>query len=514
MSWRVAASLVLWLVVCCSAWAETFTITTRADDVEMSYDKRHITLRGNAELTGQSLAEPSRHAEIRAELIEGDLTTGRFEALGDVHLATPEGMLRGESLVFNSQTSEFRLTRAGAVVGLSDDPRRPLCGYAYGREVTGGAHVIYINNGVFTTCNLAHPHYALEADRLVYDTESHQMAVEGGAVRLYGLRIPLLPKLKHSFGGESRGSPLLPQPTWTGLDGPSLLWPIDYSGAAAGVQARGGLLLTSRRGLRGWVDVGAPVANFAGHVRVSHKEDVRSDVSSWSLIDRMPEVELERQWGVDLFGGAQLSARLSAGDYRQYARGDAPEVRDRRALGAVRLGGGEAERRQGVGQWWWAEARTQRYDDADEYTVLEAGVGAGGELTDWLSGWVTYIHRDPRGQTPFEFDDVDIRRELAPHADVQLGENWALALDGRYDLDQERLRDWKVGLARDAHCLTWTLGYQRVSRSVGIGVEINGLTGRNSAPACPEDGPPDYWAAGRGSADEDVTDSTQTTLTE
>ncbi len=80
------------------------TFTTRGDDVQFSWDGHSVSLRGHAELLGQSQQDPSRQIRITAELIEGNLQTGRFEAVGDVLLVTVDASLRGDSLFFDANT--------------------------------------------------------------------------------------------------------------------------------------------------------------------------------------------------------------------------------------------------------------------------------------------------------------------------------------------------------------------------------------------------------------------------
>ncbi len=380
---------------------------------------------------------------------------------------------------------------------VGQDPQS-ACGFAYGREMSNDGHLIRVTGARATTCERASPHYALEARRLVYDTQSGDVQVRGGALRMYGVRIPLLPTFTTSLTDETKMRPdAVPEPRWGGRDGFALKWGLPFQFPGEHISAKGSVLLTSRRGIRGQIDVQGPIGPMTGHVRASHKEDVKSDVDQWSLIDRRLEFVLDQAWDTDLFGGTQLAAELSAGDFKQYAVAGQPEVSDQRALASLRLSQNDDQWRRGMGSWWWTEARTQLYDAADEYTVIELGAGAGTRLTDWLSGSLTYIHRDASGATPFEFDDEDIESEISGRARIDFDDNWSMRWTGRYDVEIDDMRDYEIELARRVHCLTWKLAYRDVSESISLGVAINGLFGDEPAAQerCVEDGPPRYWRA-------------------
>ncbi len=402
------ALAVLALALAAPVCAEMATITTRGDNVQLSYDQKRVSLQGNAELITESLEDPSLRATIRADLIEGDLATGRFEALGNVEMITAEASLRGASLVFNARTSEYQLTRTSLMAS-----HERVCGYAYGREVNYSEGRLHIEHGFITTCDHVPPHYAIEARRLHYDLDKGEVVAQDGAVRIYGLRIPLFTSVHFNFGDEPDQVDPIPQVRYQSRDGGALRWGLPYQNPGSPVKARGEALLTMRRGIRASLDIYGPVGGMTGHVRASHKEDVQADVDEWALIDRRPEFVLERAWDTDLFGGASLHTELSAGNFMEYAAGGRPTVHDRRAMIGMRLSSDEAARRRGVGNWWWIGGREQVYDEGEDYSVLEAGVGYGTELTDWLTGSATYSYHATRGESPFEFDDVDIAQELA-----------------------------------------------------------------------------------------------------
>ena len=83
------------------------------------------------------------------------------------------------------------------------------------------------------------------------------------------------------------------------------------------------------------------------------------------------------------------------------------------------------------------------------------------------------------------FDKVNIETELQPTLEARLSRRWATGARGWLDLDESKLRDYRLRLSRRSHCLTWSLEYGFVGERIGLRVDINGLTG-NTAPHAQE----------------------------
>lgn len=491
--------------------------TSTAEDVEVGWDARTVSLRGNAELYGVSEQDPERWVRITADLIEGNLATGRFEALGGVLMFTERATMGGEALVFNANTSEFQLRRGGLAVALDDKAAEPVYGFAYGRELYSQRvgerrdQVVHLVGARFTTCERVDPHFALEAGEMVLDTSTRRLQVRDAAVRLYGVRVPLLPYFWTYVGGGPGGSELIPQASYTSRDGLALSWGLPIAIPQRQITTSGALRLTTRRGVRAELDMQGPLGGMTGHLRASVKEEVLSDFEERSLVDRLPELALGNAWQTDLFGGTQLDAQLAVGWYKQRGAEGEPDVSDGRALASVRFGHNYEGQRQGTGQWWWVAATEQLYFGGGDYTILEAGVGAGGRLTDRLGGWLSYRYRYHRGASPFEFDDVDVPQLLSAGMRWDLDENWTLGASGYYDLDEGAVRDYRLELGRRVHCLTWKLWYRSLTGGVGLGIGLNGITpgDRSGQQWQLSDGPPDVWAHAAPDTGENTTVTTE-----
>ncbi len=483
------------------SYAELITAKVTADEVEFSYDRRYVTLTGNARIFGQVVNDPARYVRMSADFIEGDLQTGRFELLGDVEIITPDGALSGEAVQYNMRTAEYSLRRGGMMLPIENPAGERIWGFAYAREINAEDHVIYITDGRFTTCDRPDPDYVVEVDRIRYDPATMDIVIWGGALRLYDLRIPLLPKVTWNFTGQpDKISPLYWFiPTYSSRDGLRLSWTRGMRHLEMPWDGYVGVKLTERRGIRGELHAFENLNDeLSWQLNVTYKEDIAADLDRQVTIDRLPEVGLRGAWDEFGWDAARLEAAVTVGQYTQRADdglpGDVDTTHNRLHLSA-RYVGNPAGRDGHTGAWWWVGGSQAWYDDGQQYGWLEAGVGGGTDVTSWLNVWAEVSHHAIDGTTPFRFDDIDIETELSGLTSIRLSPLWTVNVGGRYDLDVGDLRDYTVELRRRDHCLTWTAQYHDVTSSVGIGLEINGIFG-NFEPTTtrrPEDGVPEYW---------------------
>ncbi len=476
--------------------AERVVTNFDADQVDFSFDRKQVALRGNAHLFSQAAADASRFVRIDADVIEGDIPRGRFEMLGNVRIETPQGAMRGESAMYSTRSAEFSLRRGGIMIPITGEDEPVVCGFAYAQEVAREGDVVYITKGRFTTCSDPNPHYELQADRFRWKPETNQVVAYGGSIRLYGLQIPVFPKIPYTFGAQARSGPdLLPFPTYSSRDGLRAGWsfnvgnPLDDPNTQVQVRWRQlrPLQVSSWTTFRTGSDTRT-------HLRLGLREDVKQDIDRIVAVDTFPELGIEGRW--DLGGDYLLEADLSGGHYRQRAEEGLADVREDRARIRARLTGNPDGLYEPGQAWWWIDASEQLYGNGGHYSALGVGLGGAAELTDWLGLNAEVRQWATAGATPFVWDDVDVKTEIESNVQVKVGDLWRVRFGARHDLEDGQLRSWDAELRRRAHCLTWKLNYSDISDDLVIGAEISGLFG-NDEPAdnaCPADGPPDYWA--------------------
>ncbi|MGI5818254.1 MAG: hypothetical protein ACOX9R_09160 [Armatimonadota bacterium] len=478
------------------AEAQRVAASFDADEVEFSFDRRLVTLRGDAHIFSQVVDDPSRYVRIEADLIEGDLSRGWFEMVGSIHIRTPQGAMRGEAAWYDARTAQYSLRRAGIMIPLGEgEPPAVTCGFAYAQEIATEDEIIYITKGRFTTCSRPNPHYSLRADRFRWNPETQEVVVYGGSVKLYGLEIPVLPKIPYSFAQNDTDLPSLwPFPTYTSRDGLRLGWSFNVGAPMGNPSTRVSLLWRQLRPLHAssWTHYQIN-ENLGARLRLGLQEDVRQDIERIVPVDRFPELGLEGHW--PLWGdGYRLETDLSAGHYLQRREGGLAPVSEDRLRLQARLVGNPAGVYEPGQTWWWIDASEALYGNGGHYAALGAAVGGAVKPADWLAVNAELRRWETGGATPFVWDDVDIRTELEANLRLNVTDAWQVRAGGRYDLEHGALRTWDAQLRRREHCLTWKVSYSDISDNFMIGVEVNGLFGNDEPPddGCPEDGPAGY----------------------
>lgn len=502
--WAGVLSALLALALACPrpATAELVSARVTADNIEFSYDRRYVTLTGNARIFGQVVEDPSRYVKMAADLIEGDLEAGRFELFGNVDVITPDGAFSGEAVRYDLGTAQYFVRRGGIMLPIENPEGERVWGYAYAREITSEDQVLILTDGRFTTCPGPDPEYTLEVDRIRYDPESWDITFWGAKLRLYGARIPLMDKFEWNFHGRvAEMNPLYWLiPTWSSRDGLRLHW--GWTTRQLSLPVEDGsvrLWLTQRRGIRGELEAFEPVTdNLDARLNVSVKEDTSADIDRVVTIDRLPEIGLLGSWDGGGWGGARLQTEVILGEYTQRADEDVPgsvEVTDTRALVSVRYTANYESRRRHQGSWWWVGGAQAFYGGGEDYGWVEAGVGGAADLADWWTLWGEVSHHEIAGTSPFDFDDIDVATELTGLSSFRIDPRWTVNLGGRYDLDRNELRDYTIELRRRTDCLTWKAEYRDISDGIQVGLEVNGLFGNYDPPPSPgpEAGVPDFW---------------------
>ncbi len=485
--------VVLWLP---AAWPEQgqAIITFDAAAVVYDMDGQIADLQGNVRVYIQLPGEEQRRVVVRAKSAKVDLTEYSIGASEGVRVATEEGVLEGEAFQYNGQTDEFRLTKARSVLEFGAVAGEPQAarGYLTGKEIGQRNDVVYVIHGRITTCNRANPHYVLLADKLRYNPKAYKLEVWNGRLRIHGVTIPGYPgRMAFGLGPATYERPELAHiPRYSSRD--HLYVPYSYwllGDLDTELRSRMKVRVSQELGLRGWsTTTYQPDDKWQWDLVVSRMEDMYDDLGDVVLVDRQPELRVTRHLLPEADREQKLDAILSLGRFTEdlweqgKPRPHRPDVTDERAMAELRFERHPQQRRLGIGHWYGTSLRGMQYGEGGDYHDLSLWVGLGGQLSGSVSGSATLTHHFTGDDTPFLFDEVDVETELQPALDVQLNRRWSLAAEARYDLDESNIRHYDITLSRRSHCLTWRLVYHKVGHSIGLVVDINGLTGGTSPP--------------------------------
>ncbi|HOM71165.1 MAG TPA: hypothetical protein PLP86_02875 [Armatimonadota bacterium] len=376
-----------------------------------------------------------------------------------------------------------------------------------------------LQNATFTTCDREDMDYRVTASKIRLTSDQR---LKARRVRIYlgKLRVISLPSLAINVGPRTERNTLLPIPGYNNRDGFFLANSYSLVGTQnTDVDLR--LKLTTGSGIQGGVTAGFALQGDSQLVppyvpdygSELNKDDVlrprvigdecvfpesRHSPSILSVfgavlvrerafdidepdiqVTRLPEIGLRyvspQVCVLDDFEfpsvGVQSEVRASWGRFKQ----DNPDTRyisrfDVRGHASTTLaafGDNTALRATGL-------ARYSYYDSEESYKVLAGALDATRIYPGGSFASLRLILHETSGSTPFEFDDIDIRKELQTAGRYVRGRNtYEILL--KYDLDEGSLRDWEFSVARRLHCLEPSITWRNRFSQISIGLRVLGF---------------------------------------
>jgi len=343
--------------------------------------------------------------------------------------------------------------------------------------------VVYVLQGKITTSDRRTPEYSLTARRIEYYPAANRFKIKGAAVRLYGVRIPLVATFSLMIGPEGREvPPLLPIPRYSSRDKLFLPYRFNFSGPQADLQSNLTINLTQARGIRANSQNTYTGTDWRAQGLATQTEDYYTELGDHLLLDRRPQLQYtkfsaapdqQRGWAGSVTL-ANLIEDLKEDDDDPTPR---PTVREQSLQLGLRYDWSSSPVDTGDREWYSLAGRQSFYSTGDDYRDLALTAGASRQISKDLKGSLSLTHHITGGRTPFLYDRVDIRTELRPTVGLRMSPKWSVLANGRYDAGSGRLRDYQVELRRRAHALTWALRYRFIGNSLSVGIYITGLTG-------------------------------------
>ncbi|MHB0912111.1 MAG: LptA/OstA family protein [Armatimonadota bacterium] len=156
----------------------------RADKLDLSADTTRWYPDQKIEASGNVRATHKDYT-VTADSVKADLETNLATFTGNVRLLFGEQVVTGEALTMDLKTREWSLSDAKAEIApTAFQGRLSSPAFVHGEKLSGEGDDIKIDTGTFTTCDLEHPHYCIEADSLSIYPGSKVIA---RGVRFFGL---------------------------------------------------------------------------------------------------------------------------------------------------------------------------------------------------------------------------------------------------------------------------------------------------------------------------------------
>lgn len=415
---------------------------------------------------------------LRADKLSVDAKTRDIIADGNAKIDTPQGLFTA-SLIRYSFTTQS---------GYLDDAKgyfNPLRFSAKTMSLDAG-NTRHIQHAVLTTCTHEHPHYALKARDFVLAPDNTYQARRVAMV-LGGHTLVTIPSIRGNLGTEDA---TMNYPALTAgessIDGAYVASTFQYP-----LSNHADVALSGRFGTKGLFrgevavnqqfSLGQNCACGKFSLLATLREDAPNQGISFAPNDdhKLRNLTISRTPALQVtFDAIHLPGRLadyqlrlgaSAGHYRE----DPTGVTAQRAQiwGALRT----PTLRLGPVQFS-AEYGRQRafYSGSNHWLSLtQLAMESAPEARRFFS--FALLHRQETGSTPFLFDRVLIRNELASEMQVPLARQspWRLGVGNRFDLDSFNSRDMTLSAFYAEDCLTYGLTYNAASQSFMVGMTLN-----------------------------------------
>lgn len=140
---------------------ETRIFYSCRDSIRMNIEEQKVYLYGDAKVVYGSRTLTSEYMEINWALNEvmsyGGIDTATGKTIGRPVFKEGSDMYTAEVIRYNMKSGKGIIT--GIVTRQGD-------GYIQGGPVKKTPEAIYVNNAIYTTCNLPHPHFSINASKL------------------------------------------------------------------------------------------------------------------------------------------------------------------------------------------------------------------------------------------------------------------------------------------------------------------------------------------------------------
>lgn len=367
-----------------------------------------------------------------------------------------------------------------------------------------------LNDVVYTTCDLPHPDYRIEAKEITV-LPGRRVHLRRPKIYIGNFRVLVLPSLKLRVSGNQSTSNIFPRPGFDKEDGVTLsqdLRLIDDDNLHAEADIR----LTTSGGIQGQLSAiygldgnlsrfpgrfltfnslresvitlpkrpaGAPcppeelipinAARLRAHGIFSLKQRTYDIKDEGLVVYRQPELNLDYIGRQINFTSVGLDPRLQMypqltglwGRFKE-SPGDTGFIMKSSLVATVPINVIPINSRTSVQPV--VQQSYSWYDNGDTYHTWAYSLDATHMFPNDSVVDIRYIKRNDSGVTPFEFDNIDIRQEVQAGFQAYIKRH-TVGFVASYDMDNNTLYDWEIMYGYRTDCLaTWFRWNNRLSK--------------------------------------------------
>lgn len=455
----------------------TKTVRVAADNIEFTRESTDFQAEGNARVYYGDIL-------LTADQVVGNALIGDVQALGNVQFQNGDRKLTGKSFRYNFKTDKGLAMDASAEVDRL---------FFHGAEMRAEPGKYTLTGSRFTTCDREPPHYYLSARELLIEPDTKLVAKDVKIV-LYGRTIFRMPRYSVPMG-SAKGKSGAKLPT---------LGVGEHSGVFAGYQFNlgdqvdSGGTLDLRLSTKWLVQGGVKYERISGGPffgRVTYREPFNGGTKSYVMVSRLPEIGIRfgPKDALGQFSSSRESLSLTRGLIMPLDT--EPSTSSVNFIGEIGTGK-FSEDPDYVTDWRydaralsWLKpielgketlfspgvfARVSHYGNGDTYSDLGLRLAAARRMGSKSFVSLAYIAHSVHGQSPFTFDQVDLRDEVTARVGFPVG-TYKLEVGGRYNLGNHDFFDTEVSIAKVFHCLEPSITWRKRSNSLSFNVGIVGF---------------------------------------
>jgi len=116
--------------------------------------------------------------------------------------------------------------------------------------------------------------------------------------------------------------------------------------------------------------------------------------------------------------------------------------------------------------------RQNWYGNKDNLAVFSYQIGVNQRLSPGSVLAISYIHRDIRGRTPFNFDNPGRKNELVANLEYQIDQDWKVGIKANYDLDTKDYTHLDYTVTRKLHCFETTFVWREKQKELSWRIDL------------------------------------------
>lgn len=422
-------------------------ITVEGDELSFSDLTGQIFAKGNVILTQSDV-------QLTTDLLNGNTKNSLVWTDSKVTMTQPGINLAGTGLEFNYKENTGNIDKVkGTIVNASEK--------AYKQFVTGqkiemmSTKELIINSGTITTCPAKVPDYHISAEKIeIWPGE--KMVAHNAKFWIKDKVIYSLPKYQTSLK-KGEGESQFPRIGYKSADGVFISQYLEYP-VNDNLSVYGDLAYYSKRGFKPEYGL---INRSTNYTIQAYQGEYRNGDDE--LVKKEPEIEF--RLNPQRLGNTGLTANffVSRGkwkedavsgwrdDYNLYLSADPIKLSN---VFSLKMGAGLERINYGY--------NNSTNDIWSIDTMLNA------KASDKLDIWSGYSYRNQSGTSPYEYDKIDISRELTSGFSYKIDRMNGFKVNTSYDLDMHRFKDVDYTWQRNLHCWEAEITFREKRDSVNV----------------------------------------------